>query len=331
MQGTTTMSVMSVMRVVMDETDLRMLRERMGDAHLGARLRGQVDRAQRLHGMGRGGFHFENLSLFTRSIGAILRLSGLDRLGRRNALALTVRERVVTFPGLPAAFDGLRILHLSDLHLDGYPGFGRHIAQAVHGRRFDVAVVTGDFRFHDTGRYAHISHELEALLPTLACRFGVYGVLGNHDFVEMVPLLERAGIRLLLNEAVPLCAGEDRLWLVGLDDPHFYGQHDFTQALRSVPPHAPRILLVHSPEVIPEAAAHGFGLYLAGHTHGGQMCLPGGIALYRNAHCRRQHMVGAWRYGQMQGYTSAGTGSSGVFARFFCPPEIIIHELHIGE
>ncbi|MBM4458605.1 MAG: metallophosphoesterase [Chloroflexi bacterium] len=315
----------------MDENDLLTLRDRIGDAHLGARLRAQVDRTLRLRGRGRGGLHFENLTFAMDSVGLILRLTGLYRLGQRNATALAVRQRSVAFPGLPPAFAGLRILHISDLHLDGYPGFGGRIAAALAGQRFDLAVLTGDFRFYDTGSYAQLGRELDALLSALACCFGVYGILGNHDFIEMAPLIEKAGVRLLLNEAAPLRVGDDTLWLVGLDDAHFYGLHDFEKALAGVPPGAPRILLVHSPEVIPEAAAHGFGLYLAGHTHGGQICLPGGFAPYVNVRCARSQMVGAWRHGQMEGYTSAGTGSSGVFARFFCPPEIVIHELQAAH
>jgi uncharacterized protein len=315
----------------MDETDLLALRQRVGDDHLGRRLRAQVDRSLRIKGQGRGGPHFENFSPMIRAVGVILRLTGLYARAQRNALALTVHERPVTIHALPAAFNGLRLLHLSDLHLDGYPGFGARIAAALRGQQFDLAVLTGDFRFYDTGRYQPIAAELAALVPALACRFGVYGILGNHDFIEMVPVIEQAGVRLLLNEAVALEAGGARLWLVGLDDAHFYGLHDFRKALDGVPADETRLLLVHSPEVIPEAAANGFSLYLSGHTHGGQMCLPGGFAPYINVRCTRNQMVGAWRKDRMEGYTSAGVGASGVFGRFFCPPEIVIHRLMVGS
>ena len=314
----------------MDENDLLALRQRLGDDHLGARLRAQVDRSLRIKGRGRGGPHFENFSPMIRAVGLVLRLTGLQGRAQRNALALTVHERSVTIRFLPPAFNGLRLLHLSDLHLDGYPGFGGRIAAAVRGQQFDLAVLTGDFRFYDTGRYQPLVAELAALVPALACRFGVYGILGNHDFIEMAPLIEQAGVRLLLNEAVALEASGARLWLVGLDDAHFYGLHDFQKALAGVPAVEPRLLLVHSPEVTAEAAALGFCLYLAGHTHGGQMCLPGGIAPYINVRCRRDQMVGGWRQDGMEGYTSAGVGSSGVFGRFFCPPEIVIHQLMAG-
>ena len=311
----------------MDEKSFTALRQRLGDEHLGQRMRAQVDHILSLKGRGLGTFHYENLSFFFRLVEFLLNISGVIKIGRRNALQFTVRENHVLFSGLPEAFVGLRILQLTDLHLDGYPGLGSLIGRAVTGLDFDLAVLTGDFRFSDTGLYLHLQQELKALIPALICRLGVFGILGNHDFIEMVPLIETSGVRLLINENVCFEADGEKLWLVGLDDAHFYGLHDFNKALQGVPPGAARILLVHSPEIIPDAAAHGFGLYLAGHTHAGQICLPGGRALLLNAACERKYTFGPWAFHGMNGYTSAGIGSSGIFARFFCPPEIVIHIL----
>jgi len=75
------------------------------------------------------------------------------------------------------------------------------------------------------------------------------------------------------------------------------------------------------------ASLDRFDLHLSGHTHGGQICLPGGIPLIRNGNCPKEMIAGAWRYGKMHGYTSRGTGCCGVAARFFCPPEITVHTL----
>ncbi len=312
---------------MIDEHSLLELRERIGDEHLGQRLRAQVDLTLRILGQGRARFHFENVPFFIEIVKLALRVTGLHSQGQRNALDLTVRENQVAIRDFPAPFDGLRILHLSDLHLDGYLGFGQHIANAISGLDFDVCVLTGDFRFFGSGQYHTLATELDALAPALACRFGVYGILGNHDFIEMVPMIEARGIRMLLNESVALTTGGTSLWLVGLEDAHLYGLHDFDKGLCDVPPDAPRILLIHSPEVIPEAGSRGFGLYLTGHTHGGQFCLPGGWGPYANARCPRRYTAGPWQYDGMAGYTSWGTGSPGVFARFFCPPEIVIHKL----
>ncbi len=311
----------------MDQHSFNDLRQRLGDEHIGKRLRAQVDHIVNVTGRGLGAFHYENLPPFLQLLDLFLKVSGLKKIGQRNALQFAVRENHVLFPGLPEPFRGLRILQLTDLHLDGYPGLGSLIARAVAGLDFDLCVLTGDFRFSDTGIYRHLTEEINALVPSLQCRLGVFGILGNHDFIEMVPLIEAAGVRLLINESVALNVHGENLWVTGLDDAHFYGLHDFDKALQDVPDETARILLVHSPEVIPEAAERGFGLYLAGHTHAGQICLPGGIPILLNANCKRQYTSGRWGFNGMSGYTSAGVGSSGIFARFFCPPEIVIHVL----
>jgi uncharacterized protein len=315
----------------MDDWTRQALAERLGEKYLNARIAEQVRRTLGIKGHGRGRLHLENLPGLFKLLRFLLRITGLMVVGQRNAFDLQVREREVRVPGLPASLDGLRVLQLTDLHLDGLPGLGANTARRIAGQRFDLAVLTGDYRFRTTGAYAPVEAELSDLIPALACRFGVYGILGNHDFIEMVPLLQRYGVHMLVNEAVRIGApdgeGDDALWLVGLDDPHFYGLHDFTRALLNVPDGATRLLLVHSPEVIPEAAAHDFPVYLCGHTHAGQICLPNGAPVMVNARCPRRYAAGAWQYDGVDGYTSAGVGGSGVVVRFFCPPEVVIHVL----
>ena len=259
-----------------------------------------------------------------------LRLARVYERGVYNALALTIYENRVSLSHLPVAFEGVRVLHISDLHIDGVPGFGRHVADIVSGVDFDVCVLTGDFRYGSVSAIEQIEIELTALWPALQCDLGIYGVLGNHDGIEMLPMLERLGLHMLVNESVALRNNGAALWLVGVDDPHFYGLHDFAKAMAPVPEGAASIALVHSPEVTEEAAGWGNGLYLTGHTHGGQICLPGGWSPYINAHCPRRYTVGAWRHRHMVGYTSRGVGASGVFVRYHCPPEITLHHLVRG-
>jgi hypothetical protein len=315
---------------ILDAEGLDALRARFGDAYVGRRLRAQIDQIAQIHGAGEGRFHFENLPFFCRAVGWGLTVSGLRGATRRHAERIELSESRFTFPDLPHAFDGLRVLHLSDLHLDAVDGLGRRIAQVVAQARFDVAVVTGDFRFHDTGRYEHLRAELDALVPALACRWGVFGILGNHDVLEMVPLLEASGVRMLVNECEPLELGGASLALAGVDDAHLYGAHDLDAAFRGVSGDTFRVLLAHSPEIAEEALEHGVRLYLTGHTHGGQLCLPGCRPVIVNARCPRDRVRGPWRYERVHGYTSRGTGCSGVFARLFCPPEVVVHEIR-GE
>jgi predicted MPP superfamily phosphohydrolase len=121
------------------------------------------------------------------------------------------------------------------------------------------------------------------------------------------------------------------IMLAGVDDPHFYKCHDLQKALSAVAPDQFVIMLSHSPEIASEASRCGVDFFLCGHTHGGQICLPGGIPIFANTSCNRRYVSGSWDCGAMQGYTSRGTGFSCAAARFFCPPEITLHTLHSGN
>jgi predicted MPP superfamily phosphohydrolase len=169
---------------------------------------------------------------------------------------------------------------------------------------------------------------MENLVKTIHAPFGVTGILGNHDWLEMVPGLEQCGIRMLLNEAQALEKGSEAIWLLGLDDVHYYETGDLDKAVGAAPTDAVRILLVHSPEIIPEAFTAGMDLYLCGHSHGGQICLPGGKPIITHCRCPRSYKAGPWQHESMRGYTSRGVGTSLFPIRLFCQPEIIIHTLH---
>ena len=116
--------------------------------------------------------------------------------------------------------------------------------------------------------------------------------------------------------------GTRRYRFLGLER---YRTHNLEAAAAAIPPAAPAILLAHAPEPFRAAASLGFALMLCGHTHGGQICLPGGFALISHSRAPQCVRAGAWRWRQMQGYTSRGAGSSIIAARFNCPPEVTIH------
>ena len=174
---------------------------------------------------------------------------------------------------------------------------------------------------------------MQLMKPILESRnLPQFGILGNHDFIEMVRELERHGLPILLNEATPLERDGQQLWIVGVDDPQFYKTHDFARARRGVPEDACTILLCHSPEIHTEAANHKFDLMLSGHTHGGQICLPGGRhVVLSTKNLKQPYIKGPWSSGKMLGYTSRGTGCCGVAARLNCPPEITVHILRCED
>ena len=190
---------------------------------------------------------------------------------------------------------------------------------------YDICVLTGDYR-------GNISIGCDAALrgiSTLAARLKApaIAVLGNHDPLEMVSGLEAMGIRVLLNECEAVQRGAERIFIAGIDDQHFFHTGDIARAGAKIPHGEFAILLSHTPEIFEQAEQAGFHLMLSGHTHGGQICLPGSIPVTLDARLPRRYGAGAWRYANMQGYTSAGAGTSIAPVRFNCPPEITVHEL----
>jgi len=146
----------------------------------------------------------------------------------------------------------------------------------------------------------------------------------------MVPALEDMGYQLLLNEMAPLERNGKKLYLAGVDDAHFYKAHNLHRAGDDIPVGAISILLSHTPEIWREAAHAGYDLFLCGHTHGGQICLPGGIPVTLDSGCPRHLGRGYWQVNGMQGYTSPGAGTSVLNVRLNCPPEVTIHTLTRG-
>ena len=247
----------------------------------------------------------------------------------QKALQLATHDIRLSWPDLPSRFDGYRILHLTDLHLDHMDDTAQTIAACAnyHGD-VDLCVITGDFRDD-----YHIANEqtverLETSLKSLNTRDGVLCVLGNHDGPDLLEPLEQIGVHVLLNESVSIARGTDLINLTGLDDVHMFYTQAATQALNDAPDGF-NIALVHSPEVA-HIAAESHALYLTGHTHGGQICLPGGRAISTALRYNRSYASGLWRHGEMIGYTSHGAGTSGIPVRLNCPGEVSVVTLLKG-
>jgi len=310
-------------------TNYRQLAERMGFDLLERRVTRQGSLWAREIHQGEGILKIERVLPIDKVFSLFLRLTGLAAWGRRNCLALEVVEHEVALPGLPSHFDGFRLMQLTDLHCNLDPALVDVLIQRVADLSYDATVLTGDY--HDKiGRAYDVSLDLMARL--LAHLKGPrYGVLGNHDFIEKVAFLEDAGLPILLNESVALERDGQRIWFCGVDDAHFFRTEDLKRARSLVPDGETAILLSHSPEPYEEAERLGYALMLSGHTHGGQICLPGGRALIKNFRGPQWLLAGEWQYGRLSGYTSRGTGSCGVAARFFCPPEITIHTLRSSD
>lgn len=264
-------------------------------------------------------------------IKAGLQLLGLYDRGMREALRPVVTELHLEFPNLPRAFDGFRLLHLSDFHIDSVDGLTEKLVPVLHDVEADLCVLTGDYRFEDEGPCDEVYRRLRKLLPALAARRPVYGILGNHDESVMAFELERMGVRMLINEAVELRRGHDSIWLAGLDDPFDYHCDDLPGALEDVPRDDFKILLAHTPDLYQQAAGRGVNLYLCGHTHGGQIRLPYIGSVRSNARSPRAYSYRQWNYEGMQGYTSGGLGCSALPVRLNCPPEVAVLTLRTAQ
>lgn len=310
----------------MTQDILGKLESRLGRLHAKQRLGIESDSELRVFGGGLNFFHIENWYSAHAVIRTTLRLTGLYGRGRRNAERIEVRHNPIRLRRLPSHFDGFTILQISDMHVDMNPGPMRRLSELLPGLAYDICVLTGDFRAKTFGPYGAT---LEGLAGVRAHLKGpVYGVLGNHDTIRMVPEMEEMGIRMLLNESETIGRADQRIHLAGIDDAHYFRVDNIEKAATPIPPDEFSVLLSHTPEIFRQAAHAGFDLLLGGHTHGGQICLPGSVPITLDSNLPRRLGAGPWRYHEMAGYTSVGVGCSIVVVRFNCPPEITLHHLH---
>ena len=304
------------------------LEARIGRVHMRQRLDLEKEHEAQVVRCGWRRFGLDALYSSPGLIRAALKLTGLHARGRLNVLNIQRRDNNVWLKRLPPVFDGYTLLHLSDLHLDMSEAYLDRLIERMHGLTHDVCVLTGDFRFRTFGPYAPALKALARLRPHLGEQ--VYAVLGNHDTIRMVPGMEALGIQVLMNESVRIERSGETLMLVGIDDAHHFRTHDLPKATADVAHGACAILLSHTPEPYRHAALADFSLMLSGHTHGGQICLPGGRPIFTESGAPRALARGPWRHDAMVGYTSVGCGSSIIDVRLNCLPEITLHRLHCG-
>ncbi len=238
---------------------------------------------------------------------------------------LKITEETVWIRNLPREREGFRIVHLTDFHRGRWVSEAQISKAGQIARRLspDLVVLTGDFV---TGQASHIWNCLEAL-GRLPSRFGSYAVLGNHDWWTdgkvVTAALEKAGIHVLSNAAVRLGEESNPIWLLGIED--LWSQHhSLTKAVYAADGSGPRILLSHNPDILPNASVFGLDLVLSGHTHGGQVCLPGIGPLLLPIKGDRRLARGLHWQGKTQIYVSAGVGVVAPPVRFNCPPEVAV-------
>jgi len=302
-----------------------LLEQRLGKTHARQRLGIEADSGHHVFGGGFNFFHPENWYSTHSLIKYIIRLSGMYSRGKRNACNIQVTNNEIALSGLPKNFQGFTLLHLSDLHVDMYDKATNALLDVIASLEYDVCVMTGDYRARTYGDTSQSMLGMQRVAEVV--KQPVYGVLGNHDSITMVPALESYGIQMLLNESVTVSRGNDNLHIAGVDDAHYFRVENIAKSAEQIVDDSVSIMLSHTPEIYRQVAHAGFNIMLSGHTHGGQICLPGGVALITVCDVPRRFVKGRWHFRGMEGYTSVGTGSCGVPLRFFCPPEITLHTL----
>lgn len=245
-----------------------------------------------------------------------------------------ITHREIQLPSLAAAFDGMRVVQLSDIHLDEFtePFLLRHAIEQINRLQPDAVLLTGDFVSYEYSprKFSERSAwQCAEMLKELKCPQR-YAILGNHDQwlsgTEVARALRSGGMTVLINSYVSLDRNGDRLWISGLDDA-LCGKPDLDKAIpasiRNL--EQPLILMCHEPDYadafLQHPAGKSIGLMLSGHTHGGQVRLPfvGALELPPGG---RKYVQGLFRLGSMQLYVNRGIGTIGVPFRFACPPEI---------
>jgi len=241
---------------------------------------------------------------------------------------IEVSSHTVRIKNLPRSFDGLKLVHLTDIHHSKFISFNDvfRMVELANQQDPDVVLLTGDYI---TWSKKFISPVAEAL-RNLRSRLGVYAVLGNHDIRvdadQVTQALENVRIRVLRNASARIELKGDSLWIGGVDE-YMYGQSDIQRAMRDVPRSQPRILLAHNPEILAEAAGHQVDFVAAGHTHGGQVKIPYMRSLNIVTQPGREILEGFVRNGKTQMYISRGLGKVVVPVRILCPPEIPVFYL----
>ena len=243
--------------------------------------------------------------------------------GFAEATRLHIDRQTIAVPRLPAAFRGLTVAFVTDIHHGPFVSEAdvAAVVRTTLALAPDLIVLGGDYSLRD-GKYIAPCFEL---LAALSAPLGVYGVLGNHDYrhglAETRAGMKRAGIVELTNRGVPLEVGGGRLHLAGVDD-LWHGQPDAAAALRGVTATDASILVSHNPDFAETLRDRRVGLVLSGHTHGGQVVLPGYGAPALSSRYGRKYAHGLVEAPATQVYVSAGTGMSVLPVRVGCRPEI---------
>ena len=246
-----------------------------------------------------------------------------------------VSQVEIPLGSLPKAFNGYRILQISDIHIGGWMDRDKlsHVVDLAMEQNPDLIVTTGDYVIgHSwTNTLDYAAADFIEVMKPLTDAYAVIGVMGNHDHWADVSrareMLQGAGILELQNDVYRLVKGEDHIYIAGLDDIS-EGKERLGDVEEKLPYGSHTILLAHEPDFADVTSTRGrFMLQLSGHSHGGQVVIPfvGPPVLPRWA---RRYPAGLYLLGEMWLYTNRGVGMTSPFVRFNCRPEMTVFTLN---
>lgn len=231
----------------------------------------------------------------------------------------------ISIANLPAGLENLKLLHLSDLHASAYirKPYLKKVVEIANSFDPDIVFITGDFTEIE---YDDILWSSK-ILADLKNKFGIWGVLGNHDVCngedDITQCLGTYGINILRNENKCLTINNESLYIAGIDD-YKFGKSDIDKAMENIPSDNVVIFLSHNPDAIEKLNGYKVDLQLSGHIHGGQWNLPFVGVLYIPSKLGKKHAWGLSKDNDTYIYTSRGIGSTTIPFRINCPPEIAL-------
>ena len=235
-----------------------------------------------------------------------------------------VVDRVpIPIKNLPSAFEGFTIAVLADFHLYPFtqPVVIQRAVDLANNLNPDLTVLLGDYVWHEV----EAVFDLAPILAQLNAKHGVFAIIGNHDIWTNINIIKQglteAGLPILVNEGFPITAGQEALYIAVLDD-GWSGNPDLNAAMTNHPAGAPVVLLYHEPDLADDTSLDGrIALQLSGHSHGGQIRLPGVGALI-TPYLAWKYDHGLYQVNDMWLYTNRGIGVTNEPVRYNCPPEV---------
>lgn len=273
---------------------------------------------------------FLKASLYSAVAAGTVGISSHTQTGAAMPEQIEIVPVELTLPRLAPAFDGYRMVQISDIHM----GTGMNqdsltdVVHLINAQQPDLVAITGDFVTH--GDVRHYAPALIEPLSQLQARDGVVCVMGNHDFWTdagmMREVVRASHITDVSNSHITLERDHSLLHIAGVDT-IWYQQDRLDLVLESLPDSGAAVLLAHEPDFADTSAASGrFDLQISGHSHGGQVVIPfvGPPVTPRHG---QKYVAGQYQVGSMIQYTNRGIGTAWPPVRFNCPPEITVFTL----